>query len=256
MPMSLKTSRAEQKALSGLSPFELKDNLISLSKESTRESARQMLNAGRGNPNWIATEPREAFFLFGRFALAECRRVRDDKILAGMPAKPNIAQRFELFLDMNAKEPGADFLRGVLDYGVSVKGFDKDDWIHELTDAIIGDNYPVPDRMLVLVEQVVHDYLMKEMCDGRPPKGKFDLFAVEGGTAAMCYIFDSLMQNGLLKRGDTIALFLPTFTPYIEICHLERFQFRIVPIQADALREGGTHTWHFTDKQLAKLANR
>ena len=64
-------------------------------------------------------------------------------------------------------------------------------------------------------DRVVHDYLIKEMCDGRPPKGKFDLFPVEGGTAAMCYIFDSLMQNGLLKQGDTIALFLPTFTPYI-----------------------------------------
>src|SRR5215471_1298700 len=252
----LKTSRATQKALSKLSPFELKDHLMQLSKDSAKASSMQMLNAGRGNPNWIATEPREAFFLFGKFALAECRRVRDDKILAGMPAKPGIGQRFELFLDMNAKEPGAGFLRGVLDYGVRVKGFDKDAWMHELTDAIVGDMYPVPDRMLVLVEQVVRDYLYKEMCDNRPPQGSHDLFAVEGGTAAMCYIFDSLMQNGLLKKGDTVALFLPTFTPYIEICHLERFSFKIVPINADDVRGDGSHTWHYTDKELNKLANR
>ena len=33
-----------------------------------------------------------------------------------------------------------------------------------------------------------------------------DIFAVEGGTAAMCYIFDTLMQNELLHRkGDTIS---------------------------------------------------
>jgi aspartate 4-decarboxylase len=215
-----------------------------------------MLNAGRGNPNWVETASREAFFLLGKFALGECRRIRDDKILAGMPAKQGIGQRFELFLDMNRTEPGADFLRKVLDYGVKTKGFDRDAWIHELTDSIIGDNYPVPDRMLVHVEKVVHDYLMKEMCDGRPPKGAFDLFAVEGGTAAMCYIFDSLMQNGLLKKGDTIALFLPTFTPYIEICHLERFSFKIVPINADDVRGDGSHTWHYTDKELNKLANR
>jgi aspartate 4-decarboxylase len=252
----LKTSRAEQKALSRLSPFELKDSLISLSKDSAKASSLQMLNAGRGNPNWIATEPREAFFLFGKFALAECRRVRDDKILAGMPAKAGIAQRFQLFLDMNAKEPGAGFLRGVYDYGVGTKGFDKDAWVHELTDAIVGDMYPVPDRMLVLVEQVVRDYLYKEMCDKRPPKGTHDLFAVEGGTAAMCYIFDSLMVNGLLKKGDAVALFLPTFTPYIEICHLERFSFKIVPIQADDMHEDGTHSWHYSGKQLEKLANR
>jgi aspartate 4-decarboxylase len=215
-----------------------------------------MLNAGRGNPNWVATEPREAFFLLGKFALGECRRVRDDKILAGMPARQGIGERFELFLDLNAREPGANFLRGVLDYGVKKKNFNKDAWIHELTDAIIGDMYPVPDRMLVLVEQVVLDYLIKEMCDNRPPKGTYDLFAVEGGTAAMCYIFDSLMQNGLLKKGDTVALFLPTFTPYIEICHLERFSFKVVPIEADDVRGDGTHTWHYTDKQLDKLANK
>src|SRR5215510_8536032 len=253
----LKTSRATQKALSKLSPFELKDHLMQLSKDSAKASAMQMLNAGRGNPNWIATEPREAFFLFGKFALAECRRVRDDKILAGMPAKKGIGQRFELFLDMNAKEAGATFLRGVLDYGVKVKGFDKDAWMHELTDAIVGDMYPVPDRMLVLVEQVVRDYLYKEMCDNKPPKGTHDIFAVEGGTAAMCYIFDSLMQNGSLKKGDTIALFVPTFTPYIEICHLERFSFKVVPIEADEMRKSdGGHTWHYTDKQIAKLANK
>jgi aspartate 4-decarboxylase len=256
MPMSLKTTRAEQKALRKLSPFELKDSLISLSKETERASARQMLNAGRGNPNWIATEPREAFFLMGKFALAESRRVWDDKIMGGMPAKAGIGPRFELFLDMNASEPGAKFLRGVLDYGVRKKKFDRDAWVHELTDAIIGDMYPVPDRMLVLVEQVVHDYLIKEMCDNRPPKGKYDIFAVEGGTAAMCYIFDSLMQNGFLKKGDTIALFVPTFTPYIEICHLERFSFKIVNIEADAMYKDGTHSWHYSDKQLDKLADK
>lgn len=251
----LKTSRSRQKDLARLSPFELKDFLISLAKDHQHQSAATMLNAGRGNPNWIATAPREAFFLFGQFALGECRRIRDDKILAGMPAKAGIGQRFELFLDMNAKEPGADFLRGVLMYGVVKKGFNKDTWIHELTDSIIGDNYPVPDRMLVHVEQIVHDYLMKEMCDARPPKGKFDLFAVEGGTAAMCYIFDTMMQNGLLKRGDTVALLVPTFTPYIEICHLDRFAFKIVNVHASELRKDGTHTWHYPASELAKLAN-
>jgi aspartate 4-decarboxylase len=252
----LKTSRGRQKQLAQLSPFELKDFLISQAKETQRQGTAMMLNAGRGNPNWIATAGREAFFLLGKFALGECRRIRDDKILAGMPAKQGIGQRFSLFLDMNRAEPGADFLRGVLEYGVAKKGFNADAWVHELTDAIIGDMYPVPDRMLVLVEQVVRDYLLKEMCDNRPPKGQYDLFAVEGGTAAMCYIFDSLMQNGLLKKGDTVALFLPTFTPYIEICHLERFSFKIVPIHANEMRADGGHTWHYPDKELAKLGNK
>jgi aspartate 4-decarboxylase len=92
--------------------------------------------------------------------------------------------------------------------------------------------YPVPDRMLRCSERIVHDFLIQEMCGGKSPAGKFDIFAVEGGTAAMCYIFDSLMLNNLLHKGDTIALGVPTFTPYIEIAHFDRYKFKVVNIDA------------------------
>src|SRR6476660_431402 len=105
----LKTSRSTQKALAKLSPFELKDNLIQLSKETARQGAAAMLNAGRGNPNWIATEPREAFFLLGEFALAECRRTWDEPRvhLAGMAHQDGIAGRFRAWLKASASRPGA-----------------------------------------------------------------------------------------------------------------------------------------------------
>ena len=45
--------------------------------------------------------------------------------------------------------------------------FDADAFVHELVDSIIGDNYPVPDRMLVHNEQIVHEYLQWAMCGGR-----------------------------------------------------------------------------------------
>jgi len=51
--------------------------------------------------------------------------------------------------------------------------------------SIIGDNYPVPDRMLVHNEQIVHEYLQWAMCGLPRPKGSFKLYAVEGGTAAI-----------------------------------------------------------------------
>ena len=60
---------SEMKELEKLSPFELKDKLIQLAAEQGKASTRQMLNAGRGNPNWIATTPREAFFALGRFGI-------------------------------------------------------------------------------------------------------------------------------------------------------------------------------------------
>jgi aspartate 4-decarboxylase len=63
---------------------------------------------------------------------------------------------------------------------VETLGFGADAFVHELTDSIIGDNYPTPDRMLRHAEKVVHRYLQREMCDDRPPPGRFDLFATEG----------------------------------------------------------------------------
>ena len=42
-----------------------------------------------------------------------------------------------------------------------------------------GNQYPMPDRILKYTEILVRDYLNREMCDGRPPQGNFDLFATE-----------------------------------------------------------------------------
>ncbi len=67
-------TREQMRELSQLSPFELKSKLISLAGEHQASTGFQMLNAGRGNPNFIATRPREAFFALGFFGLEEARR--------------------------------------------------------------------------------------------------------------------------------------------------------------------------------------
>jgi aspartate 4-decarboxylase len=234
-----------------LSPFELKDDLIKLAKDP--ENAHVFLDAGRGNPNWIATTPREAYFLFGRFGVEESKRVWDEPDLGGMPKRDGAGGRFDVFVTHNADQPGAALLRPMIDYGVQKLGFDKDAWVHELTDAIIGDMYPVPMRMGRHMEQVVQAYLVREMCGDSPPAGTYDVFAVEGGTAAMCYIFDSLMVNGLLKRGDRIALAVPTFTPYLEIAHLDKYAFETVEIDASGLYQSGAHSWQYPDSEIDKL---
>jgi aspartate 4-decarboxylase len=251
------TSRAEQKSLLKLSPFELKDKLMALAVETEKEGQFPMLNAGRGNPNWLCTTPREAFGTLLRFAIGETRRGVSVPDVGRMPEKAGSAKRFTEFLDANRNAPGAKLLRDTYDYGVKALKFDPDTFVHELTDGIIGDMYPVPGRMLRCTERIVHEFLAKEMCDGKPPPGKFDLFAVEGGTAAMCYIFDSLMENGLLAKGDTIALAVPTFQPYIEIPHLDRYHFKVVNVDAGKdLRSDGTHSWQYTDKEIDKLADK
>jgi aspartate 4-decarboxylase len=257
MARTTSVTRAEQKALLKLSPFELKDKLIDLASENEKESQMQMLNAGRGNPNWLCTTPREAFGTLLNFAIEETRR--DTKIpdLGRMPEKPGSAKRFTAFLEKNQNAPGAKLLRDSFNFGVKNLNFDPDTFAHELAEGIIGCMYPVPDRILRCTERIVHEFLIQEMCGGKPPAGQFDIFAVEGGTAAMCYIFDSLMSNFLLHKGDTIALGVPTFTPYIEIPHFDRYQFKVVNVDAGKeLLPDGTHSWQYTDEEIDKLADK
>jgi len=232
-----------------LSPFEIKDELIKLAKKTSRTTQSAFLNAGRGNPNWVATTAREGFFLLGQFAVTECKRVMSHADgIGGMPQAAGIAARFEAWLEQHADMPGAPFLSSMLQFATKTFKFDPDTFVHELVDSIIGDNYPVPDRMLVHNEQIVHEYLMWAMCGKPRPKGKFELYAVEGGTAAMCYIFKSLKANRLLHPGDTIALGTPIFTPYIEMTHLEDYDLKVVEIQAPQ-----ENRFQFTDDEIKKL---
>lgn len=233
-----------------ISPFEFKNKLIDLAKD--RKSAHILLDAGRGNPNWTASTPRDAFFTFGHFAVSETKRTFESCDLAGIPHKEGIYNRFLKFLEENKSFPAIELLEKIIDYGIKKKGFNPDDFLYELCDAIIGDNYPYPDRMLPHIESIVHDYLLKELCY-LPPSKKFKLFAVEGATAAMCYIFDSLIANELLQRKDKIAIMTPIFTPYLEIPQIPRYDLESIYIHASEVNEEGSYTWQYPEEELNKL---
>ncbi len=243
-----------EKKMEKISPFELKDRLIKLADESIKRMMRTMLNAGRGNPNWVATVPREAFFLLGGFAMEECRHSGEYADgLTGIPQKKGITERFLKFIKEHHREPGADFLDKCYRYMQEEHRADSDEMLHEWCEGVIGNQYPVPDRILRHTEIAVRDYLAQELCNGRPPQGETDLFATEGGTAAMCYIFDSLQQNRLLERGDRIALMAPVFTPYIEIPKLYRYSYNVTEIQATMMSKEGLHLWQYSEKDITRL---
>jgi len=232
-----------------LGPFEIKDFLAKVASKAAKDASISYLNAGRGNPNWVATEPREAFFLLGQFALTESKRVLDlPPGVGGMPKAPGIAGRLEDWLKKHAEMPGASCLQAMVPWAVAKFRFDADAFVHELVDSIIGDHYPVPDRMLVHNEQIVQEYLQWAMCGSPRPKGTFKLYAVEGGTAAMCYIFKSLKSNRILNPGDTIALGVPIFTPYLEMAHLEDYALEFVEVHAKQ-----EHRFQYPDDELDKL---
>jgi aspartate 4-decarboxylase len=230
-----------------LSPFELKDELIKLA--SAKEN-RTMLNAGRGNPNFLATLPRRAFFRLGLFAASESELSYSymQKWIGGLPNIEGIEARFERFTSENRDQAGVAFLQRALSYVRDQLGLSGSQFLHEMVEGILGCNYPVPPRMLKISEQIVRQYIVKEMIGGSLTAGNVDVFAVEGGTAAMTYIFNTLKQNGIVTKGDKVAIGMPVFTPYIEIPELDEYGLKEVAINADP-KQG----WQYTDEELDKL---
>jgi len=232
-----------EKRYEGLSPFELKNKLISMAQS---HHERMMLNAGRGNPNWLATIPRHAFLALGIFALSEAKRVMDLPGFGGSPDKSGVAKRFRTFIKKNKKLAGIPLLKSSLAYVEKQLKIPADEFVFEMVDAILGDHYPTPDRILNCVAKIAHKYLEQEM----GIKKGFDLFATEGGTAAMDYIFSSLMENKLLHKRDAIAIGTPIFTPYIEIPRLNDYNFVELKIEQDE-----NNDWQYPDAEIKKLEN-
>ena len=238
---------ADLSGLAELSPFELKNRLIALARS---HGDRMMLNAGRGNPNFLAALPRHAFFQLGVFAVGEAEACAADLPygIAGVPSACGIAGRLDAFLHARPEAPGIPFLAAALSYVHQDLGFAGDAFVHELAQAILGCQYPEPVRMLPFCEKIVRRYLEKEMSGDRPVAGRIDLFAVEGATAGITYVFNTLRANGVLAAGDTIAIGTPIFTPYIEIPLLSDYRLVELPIAADEAAG-----WQYQEPELDKL---
>ena len=175
-----------------------------------------------------------------------------DYDLAGMPAADGAAARFLAFLDEHGREKPAQFLKRAWDY-LDAEGLAGDELVHEWTGGIAGDEYPMPDRILRYTQEIVNRYLVKALDDGHAPATPYDLFATEGGTAAMCYLFYSLKCNFLVNPGDRIALMTPIFTPYLNIPILNDYDLDVTYIQANTIDADGLHTWQYPDSELEKL---
>ena len=240
-------SKNDYSGFEDLSPFELKDKLIEIASSS---ADRMMLNAGRGNPNFLATHPRRGFLRLGDFAVEESERSYSylDSGFGGLPEQDGMLLRFEDFLHRHEDKDGTTFLKACLSYAKDQLGIHRHDLIHEMVQGFLGCVYPVPPRMLANAEKIVGAYLSKEMFGNEPPAGPFSVFATEGGTAAMTYIFQTLKFNGLVKEGDKVALGTPIFSPYLEIPPLPEYDMPVVDIR---MEEGAD--WQFSDAELAKL---
>ena len=190
-----------------LSPFEIKNDLAKVAAKTAKASQVAYLNAGRGNPNWIATEPRSAFFLLGQFAVTESQRTMQlPGGLGGMPKRPASPHASRAWLEAHADMPGAALLRR----RHSVGGHDVRLLRRTPSCTSSSTRSSATTIRCPIACSSTTSASSASTCSGRcaasrRPAGTFDLYAVEGGTAAMCYIFKSLKANRLLNPGDTIA---------------------------------------------------
>lgn len=236
-------SKVYERKLDSLGAFEISADMIKLAEKN--ENDNTFLNAGRGNPNWINTLGRLAFCKIMEFGVEESRRDMEYKNLAGATIEKGIAKRFITFLDC---DDASEFLRKVIEYTKNTLNLDSDKLVKELTDAVIGNNYPVPSRCLKYIEVIIGKYLEETLYRGSGLAEETDIFPTEGGTSAIVYVFDSLKHNGLLNEGDKIAINIPIFTPYIQIPRLTNFD--LVPMN---LTSSEDNKWQITKEQIDQL---
>ncbi|TQM61965.1 bifunctional aspartate transaminase/aspartate 4-decarboxylase [Humibacillus xanthopallidus] len=196
---------------------------------AARASGRPLLDAGRGQPNWTATLPRAAFFRLGTFAVEEAARVSRHREWGELPPPTGLHDRLLQCLAADGSE-GAGFLADAVAYAVSELGVEPDAFVHELVRGVLGAGYPAPTRMLTQLERILERYLVTMTGAGEGQPGAYQVFATEGGAAAMAYVFRSLRENHVIGPDDAVAIATPVFTPYLQIPVLAQFGVRVVEV--------------------------
>lgn len=240
-------SRAEkEEKLAKLGAFELSADLLALAQKNKKQNL--FLNAGRGNPNWINTKARLAFTRIVQFGVLESQATMEVGDMAGYTRLEGINERLMAFLD--AQNEVDQFLIQSLEYVEKQLHLNRDEVVKEWVDGAIGNNYPVPSRVLENTSVILNAYLESTLYHGVQLADQTDVFPTEGGTAAICYIFHSLKENHLIKPGDKIAINTPIFPPYLEIPALNDYEM----VEVD-LRSSEENNWEIAPEQIEKLTD-
>lgn len=231
--------------LDQLSNFETAAIFDQLAKQNLR--GNQVINGGRGNPNWIATTARLAYSRLVEFGVTEAERTYfNPKGMAGPVQKKGIYDRLKKALGHSRRDV---FLRKVLAHTIEQLAVaDPDALVYELVDGALGDHYPYPPRCLHYTEQVQQQYLQKNCFKDVQMAKDVDIFPTEGGTAAMVYIFQELHYAHILYPGDTVVVNSSIFTPYLQIPELSEYNLKIKTVTTTK-----ENNWQMTDEQFEQL---
>ena len=85
-----------------------------------------------------------------------------------MGVKEDISLRFLQFCEKHEEQEGVQFLIEAFQFVTEQYQVDSDELIYEWVGAILGNNYPVPDRMLKYSELIARKYIEQEMAGSQP----------------------------------------------------------------------------------------
>ena len=168
---------AEEELEKEIGAFEITAEQRELAK--TNEAGYPVLDAGRGNPNWINTQARYAFTRLMNFAVGECERTLNEGSMAGQARKDGIGERFDAAMD--PADATDAFLTAAVDYCVNTLGLDRDGLLKELVDAVIGGYYPSPSRCLPNTEAILNAFLQATLYNGAELAGQDGRLSHGGG---------------------------------------------------------------------------
>ena len=263
-----------------LSPFEFKNILITRAeaavKNPKKKFANQVLNAGRGNPNFFSTTPRLMHSILNIGSTLIGNNLTPIDNMGMTPTKKGLWNKLNNYLAVfdtsesnstksksksksksgaNIEDNACGALRTCLtdmyQTVLSSKGenpkYSRDDFALDVVVSSIGCFYPSPPRVQDFVEPVLSKYL-KEVVYRSDPNATIDVMPTEGAAAAILYVLNSLKYNDLVVAGDRIAVFTPIFSPYLELPGLENYKLVQVCIEAD-----GDNNWEIPMDQIEKL---
>jgi aspartate 4-decarboxylase len=232
-----------------LSPFEFKNVLIQLAQKKMGVG-NEILNAGRGNPNFYSTIPRYAFGLLTIFSTTI--GLQENNIDLGMmPKKEGIAKKLNVFLKQVENKVSGLFLINAINKMKNITGFSDDELVYDIVISTIGCFYPNPSRVQNFVEPVLVEYIGKFIYKTNL-QNNVRIFPTEGASAAIIYIFNSLKYNGLVVKGDSIGILTPIFSPYLEIPDLDNYKLVQVCIKANP----DDDNWEIPDSEIEKIGNK
>jgi len=247
-----------------LSPFEIKDKLISLAESGSKE----MLNAGRGNPNFFNEFVR---IIFAKLQLLGTEFTNDKEYLRkDLDIYPGADDfNYESVYNKGVQKWPSREREFFLDYLKFIKDHCKkqnknyNHMLHDLFLSTLGCFYPVPPQLQPHVNFACQDFMYDMVMGGAGLKKElkaedksfnpadFEFFATEGAAAGILYVLNTLKENFLLNQGDSIAIITPIFSPYLEMPKLNDYNLKIVELKCNPEKN-----YALDDEEINKLKDK